>query len=213
MILKLKFLQGDTIKIIQGTQEVVAEVISGDRDALIEIIEEKPCVHYYIKDISEDTPKGVVSGVCILEIKGKIEQLEDGFTEITQEEIHARGYLTPTEAAAQAEQRDGGATDHETWYSWCDAYPYYGAKMVSAGSHTERATVGWVYTKGTIRGRNMQGFNYEDTKRNRNIFGWAATVSFQILYPGTTPPVIWTEYGHHEYPRGRIYYTQVSDTY
>lgn len=45
------------------------------------------------------------------------------------------GYDTPTEAGAKAENKDVGSTDHEYWYSWCDAYSYYGAKNVSAGSH------------------------------------------------------------------------------
>jgi len=182
--------------------------------------EETTYDYYFIQDISDDGGTGV-TGVCIIQCNVTEDSVEpvrkelsdDGFEETTVAEIHNAGYLTPMEAFEQSKNRDGGETEHETWSSWCDAYPYSGAKMVSAGSRTERATIGWVYTKGTLKGHNAQGFNYERTKTCKNRFGYAATVSFQVLYPGTTPPVTWTESGHHEYPYNRIYYTQVSDTY
>ena len=177
-------------------------------------------IHYYYQDIS-NPDEDITKGACILEVWGEIDQsdLEGGFEEKTAEEIHGMGYMTPAEALAKAENKDGGSTDHEAYYSWCDAYSYYGAKKVSAGSHTERNTMGWLFTKGRLVGKKFVPFPgphyvdfYDKTKTCKNICGWGATVSFQILYPATIR-VAWNEYGHHEYPNSRIYYTHVWDEY
>lgn len=176
-------------------------------------------IHYYYQDISE--PDEGLKVACILEVWGEIDQSDlEAFQEIIATELHAMGYDTPSEAAAKAKNKDGGSTDHENWYSWCDAYAYSGAKKVSAGSHTERNTIGWVFTKGRLVGGKIGSLSpsprhepfYERTKTCKNIWGYGATVSFQILYPGTIR-VKWDEFGHHEYPNARIYYTHVWDEY
>jgi len=177
-------------------------------------------IHYYYEDIT-DPDQDLTKGACILEVWGEIDQsdLVEFTTEVTAEELHAMGYDTPSEAAAKAKNKDGDQTDHEIWYSWCDAYSSYPGKMVSAGSHTERNTIGWLKTIGHLVGQKFIPNPYphyvpfyDRTKTCRNILGWGATVYFSILYPSNIR-VRWDEYGHHEYPNSRIYYTHIWDEY
>ncbi len=201
---EVNIVQGDTIKIIQGANEVIVEIVNGDQNDLIQAIQEKPDIHYFSKTEEE--------GMTILEIWGKpdIGELErEGYRKTTIENIHMEGYLTPSESEKEAEIKgdiERGNEDGNGYSSWINTKTSNAQKIIEAGSQTTRS---W-YSPGSLAlncslhvwGPHINGWirvdNYPTMEPWHTTWGWRTSKTFTQKYSTNTAPT-WRQKGRHHW--------------
>ncbi len=167
-----------------------------------EIPQEPPAesVHYYMLSETE--------GVSILEIWGTPdpEFIEEyGCDEVTIDDIHKEGYLTPSESEAEAEKNgdiDKGDEEGCGYSSWINTGYSGNNKKIEAGSKTTRSVIpGSLAISCTLYVYSYQQgyipFNCHPPNGGwYNTWGWNTSKTFTHTYSSS---FTWRQRGHHHW--------------
>lgn len=169
----------------------------------------KPVTLYFIKEYPDATEGAIpiTNIVTIVEIHTTTSdvdfELPKGFTPVTLEDLHKKGYLSPSEARAKAEKEgyiDKKGDEEKSYYcdSWihCESLPRVRLKRVYCGSSTSR---GWRNPgRLWLRAQTKRNYQWVYDSGPRRAWGWSLSAGHSWSYPQSAS-FLWEQYGWHRW--------------